>query len=255
MRIRSKLLTKLTAWLTVVSMRTIFVTLRKSFEMQDPDTLAYDPDGRERYLYCTWHDSIMFPLFMGRHCHSAGIVSRHQDGSYLAEAMKLINVKPVRGSSGKGGAQALRESIAVTRDHHITVTPDGPRGPEHVMKDGIVFLAAKSGRRIAPLTFQCSSCWRLRGSWTDLIVPRPFSRVKLIVGKPIEIPKKLSREQLDEYTAVVQSAMDELYAAAGSGSTRSVVSQAATDAASIDSAPNADESDKNSDNGPTAAAA
>jgi len=215
MRIRSRLLTKIVANLIVLSGRIVFATARKSFDLQDPDTSAYDPNGRERYLYCVWHDTILFPLFMGRHCHSAGIVSRHQDGSYLAETMKRIKVKPVRGSSGKGGAQALRESIAVTHDHHITITPDGPRGPEHVMKDGIVYLASKSGRRIAPLTYQCSRYWRLRANWTDLIIPKPFSRVTLIVGQPISVPGKLSREQLDEYTALVQAAMDDLCSAAG----------------------------------------
>ena len=220
MRIRSRWLTKIAAWLSVLSARLLFLTVRKSFELHDPDTLAYDPNGRERYLYCAWHDSILFPLFMGRHCHSAGIVSRNYDGSLLAYAMKLINVQPVRGSTGRGGVQALRVSIAATRDHHITVTPDGPRGPEHVMKDGIVFLASKSGRRIAPLTFQCSSCWRLRGRWTDLVIPRPFSRVTLLVAEPIAVPNKLSREQLDEYTAQVQNVMDSLNSRAGSGSTR-----------------------------------
>lgn len=220
MKIRSRLLTKLAAWLTVLTIRTIFRTVRKSFDLQDSDTNAYDPDGHERYLYCTWHDSILFPLFMGRHCHSAGIVSRHQDGSYLAEAMKIINVQPVRGSSGKGGARALREAIEVTRTHHITITPDGPRGPEHVMKDGIVYLASKSGRRIAPLTYECSSVWRFRGKWTDLVLPRPFSRVKLVVAEPISIPGKLSREQLDEYTDRVQKVMDTLYASVGADSLR-----------------------------------
>ena len=215
MRIRSRLLTKIVANLIVLSGQIVYATVRKSFDLQDPDTNAYDPNGRERYLYCAWHDTILFPLFMGRHCHSAGIVSRHQDGSYLAETMKRIRVKPVRGSSGKGGAQALRESIAVTRDHHITITPDGPRGPEHVMKDGIVYLASKSGRHIAPLTYQCSRYWRLRGNWTDLIIPKPFSRVALIVGEPISVPGKLSREQLDEYTSRVQTAMNELCSAAG----------------------------------------
>ena len=242
MRIRSRLLTKLVANLIVLSGQIVFATARKSFDLQDSDTNAYDPNGRERYLYCAWHDTILFPLFMGRHCHSAGIVSRHQDGSYLAETMNRINIKPVRGSSGKGGAQALRESIAVTRDHHITITPDGPRGPEHAMKDGIVYLASKSGRRIAPLAYQCSRYWRLRGNWTDLIIPKPFSRVTLIVGEPISVPGKLSREQLDEYTVRVQTAMNDLCSAAGNVGRDAENSSGKTSGPNVDDGPDCGES-------------
>jgi len=242
MRIRSRLLTKIIANLIVLSARIVFATARKSFDLQDSDTNAYDPNGRERYLYCVWHDSILFPLFMGRHCHSAGIASRHQDGSYLAETMKRIDIKPVRGSTGKGGAQALRESIAVTRDHHITITPDGPRGPEHVMKDGIVYLASRSGRRIAPLTYRCSSYWRLRFNWTDLIIPKPFSRVTLIVGEPISVPGKLSREQLDEYTALVQTAMNDLCSAVGNVGRDAKKHAATTGGQSFDGGPDRNES-------------
>lgn len=213
MKIRSQFLTKLAAWIVVFLVRRLFATLRSEFVIlnHDTDLVAYDPHGKGRYLYCTWHDSILFPLFMGTHPHSAGLVSRHQDGSYLAECMRLINVKQVRGSSHRGAAQALRESLSVLTTHHLTITPDGPRGPRRTMKDGIVYLASKSGRPIVPLSVECSSAWHFQGKWTDLVVPKPFSRVRLILGEPLYVPDNLTREQLLEITNQVQARMDDIY--------------------------------------------
>lgn len=216
MRIRSRLLTKLAAWLLVHALRVIYLTIRRDQEAFDPDTNAYNPHIRERYLYCIWHDSIIMPLFHARLHHMAGIVSGHQDGSYLAESMHYLNVKPVRGSSGKRGVRVLRAAIETTKDHHITITPDGPRGPRREMKDGIIFLASKSGRAIVPAAYRCSRAWRIRGSWTDLIVPKPFSRITMIVGEPIRIPEGIGREELAELTTKLQQIMDRLYARAES---------------------------------------
>ena len=80
------------------------------------------------------------------------------------------------------------------------------------MKDGIIFLAAKSGRPIVPMAFRCTSTWRIPGKWTDLVIPKPFSKVTICLETPIEIPRKVSREELLHYTEQLQQVMDEVYA-------------------------------------------
>ena len=67
--------------------------------------------------------------------------------------------------------------MKTARDHHIVITPDGPRGPRQAMKSGIVYLASRSGREIIPVAHGCSRGWRVKGSWTDMMIPKPFSRV------------------------------------------------------------------------------
>lgn len=216
MKLKSQFLTKVAAWLLVGSLRLLFATIRKEFELPQGNRqlLAYEPEITDRYLYCTWHDSIVMPLFMGEPHHMAALVSQHQDGSYLAETMKRLGIVCVRGSSKRGAVQALREALTTAEQYHITITPDGPRGPRREMKDGIIYLASKSGRAILPMTFECSSFWRFKGSWTDLVVPKPFSRVKMILGEPIEVPPHATREQIAEFTTRVQQAMDHVYAQA-----------------------------------------
>lgn len=216
MKLKSPFLIKLVARLLVTVMRLLFATLKKEISLanNDRNLSAYDPDIAARNLYCTWHDSLLFPVFMGKHPHSAALVSQHQDGSYLAEAMQLLGIVCVRGSSMRGAVQALRETLTITEKYHLTITPDGPRGPRREMKDGIVYLASKSGNPIVPLTVECSRAWRIKGRWTDLVVPMPFSRVKLILSEPIRVPKKVSREEIAAYTERVQQVMDNIYQAA-----------------------------------------
>ncbi len=216
MKIRSRLLTQILAWTLVTSLKLLFRTLKKEFVVlnNDWDLDAYNVNVKGRYLYCTWHDSILMPLFLGQSEHMAAIVSQHQDGTYLAEVMRHLRIMPVRGSSRRGAVKALREALTAAETHHITVTPDGPRGPRRQMKDGIIYIASKSGRPIVPMTTDCERCWKIKGDWSDLVVPKPFSHVKLILHPPIHVPDNLDRQQIEAYTQQIQDAMDYAYDAA-----------------------------------------
>lgn len=214
MKIRNRLLVVTLGWMIYLTLRLIFWTVRKRFVIVDPDSLAYKPDAKGRYLYCTWHDSILLPLFLGRPQHMAAIVSQHRDGGYLTDLMRKLKIHCVRGSSTSGGVEALREAIKVAQERHITITPDGPRGPRRELKDGIVFLASKARRPIVATGFYCERCWKIQGRWTDLVVPKPFSNVHVVLSEPIHVPRKLSRDELTQFTQAVQETMESTYAQA-----------------------------------------
>ena len=167
------------------------------------------PTGSKRYCFCLWHDIILAALF----CHKAHslstLVSRHEDGSYLSDLMDILGIRPVRGSASRGGAQATRQLLAMP-DQHICITPDGPRGPRHQMKDGITWIAARTGRPIVAVTVKATRCWRIRDRWSDIMIPKPFSRIVAITSVPIEVPSGLGRDQVAEMTAQVQDEMDRL---------------------------------------------
>ena len=82
----------------------------------------------------------------------------------------------------------MRQLIREAEGNHIVMTPDGPRGPRRELSPGIVFLASHSGRAIVPSAFTCERGWRFGVGWTDLLVPKPFSKVHLLTGEPIHIP-------------------------------------------------------------------
>lgn len=216
MKIRSRWLTWVAAASVVGLAKLLFATCRKVYVgVDEQKRLDYVPtaDDPERFILCVWHDELLIPTFAaprGLREQTCCLVSQHQDGSYLANAMALLGYSTVRGSSRRGGATALRQLLDDTAGKHIVFTPDGPCGPRRQLKQGCVFVASQLGRSLLPGAFVTTRAWRPKGKWTDLLIPKPFSTVYVVMGEPIAIPSDLSREQLDHYIALAQRAMDRL---------------------------------------------
>lgn len=212
MKIRNRTLIRCLAWLLAGAFRLLFATVRVRIRCGPQGAVPYGRWGTDRFLMCMWHDAIAGTIFSGRSVDLAALVSRHADGEYVAEAIDVLGIKPIRGSSGHGGAAAMREMMEAAREHHIAIATDGPRGPRRVVKDGIIFLASVSGRGIVPVVFAARSYWSWKGRWTDLVIPRPFTTVWLMSTPPLFVPPGLSREQLGPYREQLQHMMDELSA-------------------------------------------
>ena len=104
-----------------------------------------------------WHGrQVMMPLTY-RGTSASILISQHRDGQIIANIMKSFGFGAVRGSSSRGGAQALRSLVNVGRQgQDVVVTPDGPRGPACQVQLGIIALAKLTGFPIVPLTFASS---------------------------------------------------------------------------------------------------
>lgn len=104
-----------------------------------------------------WHaQQLMIPLgYRGAGTHI--LISRHRDGEVIARIVARFGHRAVRGSSTRGGTEALRELIRLGRSGaDLVVTPDGPKGPRQVAKPGVIQLARATGLPIVPLAFGCS---------------------------------------------------------------------------------------------------
>lgn len=208
MRINHPALIKIIGRLGGAALWTLFRTVRVAVETDDVN--PYDCPHDKYYLYSVWHDSVLMAAFGGRHRGMVALASRHRDGRLGASLVAGVGVKSVQGSSGRGGQTAVRRLIKLAETHDVVITPDGPRGPRRTMSRGIIYLAAKTGNAVVPTAFHCNRAWEIRGSWTHLTVPQPFSRVRLAVGPPIRVPNDVSECELDEYAAAVQQSMDRL---------------------------------------------
>jgi lysophospholipid acyltransferase (LPLAT)-like uncharacterized protein len=111
----------------------------------------------KRVIIAFWHArQLMMPLtYRGTHAHI--LISQHQDGEIIARIVERFGFRAVRGSSTRGGVEALRELIRLGRSGvDLVVTPDGPNGPPHVVKMGVIQLARAAKLPIIPLAFSCS---------------------------------------------------------------------------------------------------
>ena len=230
MRLQSPRLVSVLSTLLVALFRCLFWTVRTEFHLACPETNPYQPATRF-FVYSVWHDSMLVPVFGGRQPATVALVGAHRDGSWVANVLRAVGIGSVRGSSSRGGARAARALINDTRGHHIVMTPDGPRGPRHELKDGLAFVASRTEKEVVPTAFSATRSWMFPGSWTDLMIPKPFSRVFLLTGEPVRIPPDADRETLERYTQMLQAEMDRLNEAARRLATGDVIEypQAAND--------------------------
>lgn len=160
-------------------------------------------------IYIFWHENILFPLYLRGHCHLTMLLSQHRDADILAEVARFSGFGAVRGSTGRGGREALEQLVQISRKLHITITPDGPRGPRRKMAYGPISLASRTGLPIIALGFGYDRPWRVK-SWDRFAVPRPFSRARTIISGPISIPRGLEREKIEPYRLAIESLLTQL---------------------------------------------
>jgi lysophospholipid acyltransferase (LPLAT)-like uncharacterized protein len=175
---------------------------------------------KEPLIFAVWHNRLALVLDLYDHymCRPqperrmAAMVSASKDGGMLARVLELFRVQPVRGSSSRRGAQALRELVGWgERGYDLAITPDGPRGPCYTVRDGVIATAQLTGLPIVPVSFRLN--WKIRlKSWDRFQIPLPFARCDITTGRPMRVPREASeaereslRQQLEaELRAITQ---------------------------------------------------
>src|SRR4029077_11628339 len=154
-------------------------------EIDDRSAVTMTP-LRENYIGALWHNRLLLISYVLKrfapHRPGAGLISASRDGDLIAPLVERFGFQVVRGSTSRKGASAMLELAGIlSAGRDILLTPDGPRGPAYEIRPGTIFLAQRTGAPIQPINLEFSSCWRFN-SWDRFILPRPFSKVRLIFG-------------------------------------------------------------------------
>jgi len=187
------------AWMSTLEYRAWFHD-----QVVDPHFGAEQPR-----IYVFWHEYIFIPLYLRGNCDLAMLLSRHKDADILAQVAGHVGFDCVRGSSNRGAAAALLEMRRRGKHMHLTITPDGPRGPRRQLAMGPVYLASRLGLPIVPFGFGLDRPWRMN-SWDRFALPRPFSRARAIAGPEIHIPAGIQRDRLEVCRQEVERILTDL---------------------------------------------
>jgi lysophospholipid acyltransferase (LPLAT)-like uncharacterized protein len=145
-------------------------------------------NGDQRFIYAFWHQRQAFFTVSHNDDKVSILISRSRDGEIIAETIRLCGVPSVRGSSSRGAAGAVRALMGcVEAGRDIGITPDGPKGPDRQVKEGILFLAQKLGIPILPIASAQSNRIVLRKAWDHFHVPMPFGRSVVVYGEPVDV--------------------------------------------------------------------
>ena len=167
----------------------------------------------EPAVIALWHGEI-FPVTAFGHksltSHVVTFVSQSKDGEVIARVLERLGHTTVRGSSTRGGVKALLQAKRIMeRENRMAVfTIDGPKGPRHKAKDGVIFLAQRAGARIIPFRAYPKRKKVFDKSWDHFVLPLPFTRCPVYVGEPMAVTdEKLTSEVLERETARLEARM------------------------------------------------
>lgn len=188
-------------------------TLDYKVRYDDPAVDPALPICRGSKIYLFWHEYLMFPFYLRRHCNLALLVSRHRDAEVLSQAARLMGFELVRGSTQRGGIAAVRQLLRRGHSRHLAITPDGPRGPRRRLASGPIFLASRLQLPLVPLGFGYDRFWRTP-TWDRFAIPKPYARARCVAGREIHVPRDLQRWQLERFRHDVEVALNQYTARA-----------------------------------------
>lgn len=173
--------------------RLVHLTAHKRFDIH-PDAAVY-MSGEQNAIFSFWHGRMMMlPAISPPRRPMNVLISHHRDGVLISDVIARFNQRTVSGSSSKGGRAALTQMVRLLKEgDNLSITPDGPRGPNQVAASGVATLARLSGKAVLPVTF--SAKWHKRmHSWDRFMVALPFTRVVFYIGAPIMVDKNTDIE-------------------------------------------------------------
>lgn len=167
-------------------------------------------------IFCFWHNRIFYSSwFLLRYVFCKGImitvlISQSKDGELIAQVVKRWGGKVARGSTSRGGREALQIlAKAIRREKSsVVTTPDGPRGPVYHFQLGTIILSQLTQCEIIPICFAAKPAW-VFNSWDRFVVPKFFAKTVISIGKPYIVPRKLSEQELENERVKMEKTMKE----------------------------------------------
>lgn len=140
------------------------------------------------FVVAHWHGEEVGLLHLLKQYHVACMVSHSKDGELITKVIELSGSIVSRGSSSRGAVGALKGILRLAKDGwRPSVAVDGPRGPRHQVKQGILEIAKVLQAPIYTVSMVASRPFVLKKSWNLMEIPLPFSRVVVTWSKPIAV--------------------------------------------------------------------
>lgn len=194
---------RLAARLIYTAIRCLAFTIRFRVE-KDSVFLSQLPP--EKIIFTAWHNRLVLSLIIyhryvtrrDRKRKLAAIASASRDGGLVTSIIELFGVQPVRGSSSRRAAQALRELVAWgERGYDLAITPDGPRGPRYTLPEGVISTAQLTGLTLVPVAYHLN--WKIcLKTWDRFQIPLPFARCEITTGRMMRVPRTATDVEREE---------------------------------------------------------
>jgi lysophospholipid acyltransferase (LPLAT)-like uncharacterized protein len=161
-------------------------------------------------VFAIWHGRQFFCYKIFGRQNTVVMSSTSSDGRLQGAVLKKFDFKVIWGSSNKSPAKALLGVVRQMQNgSNLLIAVDGPKGPVYKVKPGALFIAKKFNVPVVPVAFASDRYWQLN-AWDNYILPKPFSRSKIIYGEPVYLPADSGNEELDHYCVEIELKLNQL---------------------------------------------
>jgi hypothetical protein len=197
----------LVTWASYLAISLIGPTLRFAISWEEPPS-QLDAIYERPVIYSFWHRAVFVSAWLWRKLDIAVMVSRSFDGEYIARTIEKLGFIAVRGSSSRGGAQALLGiKTQLEQGRTVAFTIDGPRGPKYVAKPGPVLLSRASERPMAAFYVAIEDAWVLK-TWDEMVIPKPFSKALARFSRKMQVPPDADEMRMEKFHRELQAALE-----------------------------------------------
>jgi lysophospholipid acyltransferase (LPLAT)-like uncharacterized protein len=205
---RDKILPFLAPRVGYLYIRLLRSTVRFTFENREVLERMRREHGH--YILAFWHSRFVLMPYCYPGPKLVVMVSRNRDARMLTGILLRFGLTMAHGSSSRGGAQVLRETLRRVREgYDVGITPDGPRGPRRRVKPGVVAVARVSGLPVIPVAYSAAPARRL-GSWDRTVLPYPFGRALFVYGEPCFVPHDADEAAQERARLEIEAEIDRL---------------------------------------------
>ena len=177
----------------------LFVCITSKIKIKNDQLTKKMLIDKKPFILAFWHSQLMMVGYVWKSKNTLNMLaSSHSDGrfgSYIASHFNLKNISIM----AKKKSPSLRKVFKILNEkNYIGITPDGPRGPNKKVSEGIIKIAMHSQVPIIPLGFASNKNFKLN-SWDSFLITYPFSKCNFVWGEPITIPSSTKENEIEKY--------------------------------------------------------
>tara|TARA_Y100000768_G_C23890047_1_gene639645 strand:- start:272 stop:943 length:672 start_codon:yes stop_codon:yes gene_type:complete len=177
----------------------LFVGITSQIKIKNQNFSNKMWDENKPFILAFWHSQLMMIGFVWKSKAVLNMLaSSHSDGRFGAYIAGHFNLKNIS-IEAKNKSPSLRQIFKILKNgHYIGITPDGPRGPNQKVSEGIIKIAINTQVPIIPLGFASNKNLKLK-SWDSFLITHPFAKCNFVWGDPISIPSTTRDDEIEKY--------------------------------------------------------
>ena len=156
------------------------------------------------FILAFWHSQLMMISYCWKSDSQINILaSGHSDGRFGAIVGKYFKLNNIPTSSVEKSITLKPIFKLLKNSQYVGITPDGPRGPNQKVSEGIIKISKNTQVPIIPIGFASSKFRKLK-SWDSFLITKPFSKCVFVWGNSISVPKSCDEVEIENFKKILE---------------------------------------------------